>query len=291
MAGRRGGRRVRWPWIVGGVVVAAGGAAAFAAYELQQFGVGVQGDPRRLWGLVAAAREPGCRPSVEPIACHVAGRAWRVQNSGADWGVRSEGSDGFRFELRAGDRWTKDVRLRTLEPDAHNVERDELSDLDRQPYGRDIWFGFTLKVEPGPPSTSDWVNLGQLHNTPDRGEASASPPWVQGFGRGDAFRVFVRHTAQDPLRDNPSPIVLFEDHAFQRGRPYRFVYHLVLAPTGAGRAEMWRDGRKVADYHGPLAYPDKSGPYFKFGIYRSPAAETMVAHYSDVSLGSEPIRP
>ena len=283
-----------WLGMVGAlVVVLLLTGAAGAAYVLNRFGVGVHGNPLRLIGLVQASFLEGCHPKVNPIACRVAGRAWRVQSSGAPWGVRSDPRDpsSIRFELRAGDKWAKDVRLRELEPDAHDVERVELSDLARQSYGEDIWFAFTMQVEPGPSTTADWVNLGQLHNTPDPGEKSASPPWVQGFGPGDAFRVFVRHTAQDPLRTNPSPVVLFEDRAFRRARAYRFVYHLTLAPTGAGRAQLWRDGVLVADRRGPLGYPDKRGPYFKFGVYRSPAAENMVVRYSDVRLGREPLTP
>ena len=265
---------------------------AASAYIFNQFGVGVHGDPLRVLGLVQANFAEGCAPSDRPIACRVAGRAWRAQNSGESYALRSEGarSGSFRFELHAGDKWSKDVRLANSGP-GHRVERDELSDLARQPYGQDIWFGFTMLVEPGPATTAAWVNLGQLHNTPDSGEMSASPPWVQGFGPGDHFRIFVRHTAENPLVHNPEPIVLFEDTHFQRGRPYRFVYHLKLAPTGAGVAQVWRDSRLVGDYKGPLGYPDKSGPYFKFGIYRSPASEPMVVHYASVRLGSTPITP
>ena len=272
------------------VLLIVGGALA---YVFNQYGVGIHGDPLRLLGLVQANFANGCAPDVNPIACRVAGRAWRVQNSGAPHGLRAEGNylDAFRFELRAGDKWSKDIRLKAKLGPGHGVERDELSDLKRQPYDKDIWFGFTMLVEPGPPTTADWVNLGQLHNTPDKDEMSASPPWVQGFGAGDRFRIFIRHTGENPLRHNPQPIILFEDPAFKRGHAYRFVYHLKLAPTGAGLAQVWRDGRLIGDYRGPLGYPDKTGPYFKFGIYRSPASETMVVHYAAVRLGDAPLQP
>jgi hypothetical protein len=287
-ARRLGGKRGALILAAVGVV----GAGVFGgSFLLQRFGVGVHGDPLRLIGLAQASVQPGCFPERLPIACHVAGRAWRLQSSGAPWGLVADNNapGQFRFELRHGDKWAKDVRLKRLKGPNHQVERVEFSDLQRQPYNRDIWFGFTMLVEPGPKTSSEWVNLGQLHNTPDPGENSASPPWVQGFGAGDAFRIFVRHTDQNPLVDNPSPIVLFQDRAFKRGHPYHFIYRLRIDHEGNGLAQVWRDGMLIGNYRGPLGYPDQRGGYFKFGIYRRPAAETMVVHYSNVQLGQKPL--
>ncbi|RYG56341.1 MAG: hypothetical protein EON56_04300, partial [Alphaproteobacteria bacterium] len=277
----RAGKHKALRLILGGVLCLAA-LAGLGSLLLDRFGVGVHGNPFRLVGLAEASLKPGCYPEHIPMACQIAGRAWRLQSSGAAWGLTADNDHPgqYRFELHEGDMWAKDVRLKKGKGPHGQVERVEFSDLKRQPFGKDFWFGFTLNVEPGPKTTSDWVNLGQLHNTPDPGEASASPPWVQGFGPNDSFRIFVRHTAQNPLVDNPAPIVLFEDHNFQRGRPYRFVYRFRWDPKGNGLAQVWRDDVLVGNYKGPFGYPDQRGGYFKFGIYRRPAPETMVVHYA-----------
>jgi hypothetical protein len=264
------------------VTLALGTAAA--SRVLDKYAVGVHGNPLRLLGLVEATVQEGCAPEVNPIACHVDGRAWRLQSSGAPWAARADGENGYRFEIRSGDQWAKDVRP------GHPVERTELSDLVRMPYGEDVWIAFTLEVEPGPPSTSEWVNLGQLHGTADRGERNVSPPWVQRLLKDDRFRVEVRHTQENPVRNQPKPVVIFEDPKLERGRPYRFVYHFRISPESDGMVRLWRDGELVADYRGPVGYPDKRGPYFKLGVYRAPApgGERMAARYSDVTLGSAP---
>jgi hypothetical protein len=268
----------------GTLMTVAVGAAAAASVVLDRYAVGIHGNPLRLLGLMEAAVRPGCAPVVNPIACHVDGRAWRLQSSGAPWAARADGDDGYRFEIRAGDQWAKDIRP------GHPVERTELSDLARMPYGKDVWLAFTMEVEPGPPSTSEWVNLGQLHGTADPGEKSVSPPWVQRLVEGDRFRVEIRHTQEDPIQAPPTAVTIFEDPKLQRGRPYRFVYHFRISPKPDGMVRLWRDGKLVADYRGPVGYPDKRGPYFKFGVYRAPApgGERVAARYRDVTLGFEP---
>jgi len=270
--------------IAAAAVVSLAVGTTAASMVLDKYAVGVHDNPLRLLGLVQAKFEPGCAPAVNPMACHVDGRAWRLQSSGAPWSARADGENGYRFEIRSGDHWSKDARK------GKTVERTELSDLARMPYGQDFWLAFTMEVEPGPPSTSDWVNLGQLHGTADAGERSVSPPWVQRLLPNDAFRVEVRHTLEDPIKTQPTPVVIFEDPKLERGRPYRFVYHFRISTGPDGMATMWRDGKLVADYRGPVGYPDKRGPYFKLGLYRAraPGGERLVAHYSDVTLGSRP---
>ncbi|RAK58140.1 heparin lyase I family protein [Phenylobacterium deserti] len=270
--------------IAAAVVASLGLGSAAASVVIDKYAIGVHDNPLRLLGLVQANFDDGCAPSVNPIACRVAGRAWRLQSSGAPWSARAEGDNGYRFEIRPGDYWAKDARK------AHPVERTELSDLARMPLDKDIWLAFTLEVEPGVASTSEWVNLGQLHATADRGEPSVSPPWVQRLLPNDRFQVEVRHTQDDPIKAAPPPVVIYEEAKLERGKPHRFVYRFRISQGPNGLAQMWRDGVLVADYRGPIGYRDKLGPYFKFGVYRAPAArgERLAARYTNVTLGSNP---
>ncbi len=115
-----------------------------------------------------------------------------------------------------------------------------------------------------------------------------SPPWAQELDAGDVFRIVVRTSTADSLRQNPPAIVLFTDGTFKRGHIYHLVYQIRYSQT-AGRLRAWRDGQKIADYTGPLGYPAKQGPYFRFGIYREPAPETVAVRYAGLRFGGPEI--
>ena len=205
---------------------------------------------------------------------------WGNQSARESWSINCQNGN-LRFELRSGDRWQRDVYHN------HDAERAELA--SPSVYGTDIWYGFDFMVEPGPPTSSNWLEAGQFHNTPDPGEMKPSPAVAQGFSEGDVFRIFVRYDASKPLRINPKPLHVFEDTHFVRGKYYHFVYHIVYTPTDAGLVDVWRDGQQIVNYRGPVGYVNFRSPYLKVGIYRAPAAETVVAHYANVRLGNTPI--
>lgn len=212
---------------------------------------------------------------------------WRTEASGAPWSITGDvrTAADLRFEVRAGDRAPWDLAHH------HVAERAEISDFaNKEPVGSDIWFAFDLTVEPGPAVSSGWLVLGQLHATEDPGTPGASPPWAEELDRGDVFRIVIRSSDEAPLRRNPPATVLFSDPAFQRGHTYHLVYQLRYSPT-AGRLRTWRDGRQIVDYAGPLGYPTAQGPYFKFGIYRKPAPETLVVRYAGLRFGGPELQP
>jgi len=46
--------------------------------------------------------------------------------------------------------------------------------------------------------------------------------------------------------------------------------------------EMWLNGKRLIDWHGPLAYEnEEEGPYFKLGVYWSPAGPKPIVVYHD----------
>jgi hypothetical protein len=249
-----------------------GGAAATLAGLLATAGI----------ALGAADR---CTNLVIVSYCMIDGHRWQGDVA-APWSISNgpKGSD-IRFEVRSGDRAKGDIVR------GHPAERAEVSESKYpRPFDRDIWFSFGMMVEPGPKVSSDWVELGQLRPTLNPGDRSQSPPWAQGLAPGDEFRVQVRTLNQKPLRGYAPSIFLFKDPGFRRGRTYHFVYRLRYGIPD-GRLEAWRDGVKIADYSGPLGFPGNIGPYFKFGIYREPAPETLAVHYYDIHFSDRPLRP
>lgn len=147
-----------------------------------------------------------------------------------------------------------------------------------------------LRVEPGPQVTSRWTVLGQLHPSEDPGDIGPSPAWAQELNAGDVFRIVIRAKFEKPLRRSPAPQVLFVDPEFKRGQTYHFVYRLRYSASQGG-LDAWRDGTQIVHYRGPVGYSNQSGPYFKFGIYREPAAETLAVHYMNLRFGNAVVKP
>ncbi len=193
-------------------------------------------------------------------------RTWRAETSGAPWSITGDvpTARDLRFEVRPGDHAAWDLTHH------HPAERAEISDFaHKEAVDADIWFAFDLTVERGPPVTSQWLVIGQLHATEDPGTMPASPPWAQELDAGNVFRILVRTTTERSLRKKPPAIVLYSDPAFQRGRTYRFVYQLRYSQT-AGRLRAWRDGRLVAELcrAARLSHPARS----VFPVRNLPAA-------------------
>jgi hypothetical protein len=225
-----------------------------------------------------------CAGAGQAIRCSVGNEPWNVE-APAPWSVAVGDDNDVRFEVRQGDRadWDRNHN--------HQAERAEISGFrSKEPVNSDLWFSMDLMIEPGDRISSRWVVLGQLHPTEDPGQAGPSPAWAQEFNAGDVFRIVIRTKAETPLRSSPAPLVLFTDSAFKRGQSYHLVYHLRYSTTDGG-LDVWRDGQQIVHYSGPLGYINANGPYFKFGIYREPAAETLVVHYRSLRFGDEVAKP
>lgn len=226
----------------------------------------------------ADSTAPGCAAGTQALV---------IERSNP-WSLHSSWTD-LRFEIRSGDVAAWDAAHQ------HSAERTEVSNSSvKEPVDQDIWFSFGMLIEPGDPITSPWVVVGQLHPSEDPGDISPSPAWAQEFDANDEFRIVIRTNSQKPITSSPAPTVLWSSrgpgNTFQRGRTYRFVYHLVHSQTN-GRLETWRDGVKIVDYSGPIGFINSQGPWFKFGIYRAPAPETLAVHYYGIQMGGAELRP
>ena len=211
--------------------------------------------------------------------CFINGYSWNTDNGDGDWAVTSPKPGDIRFELRKGDiaQWDKQR--------AHAAERDEISNSNHKfPLEEDIWLSFGLMVEPGPKVSSRWLVIGQLKASDDSGDRPASPPVGEELTAGDEFRITVRTATEKPLKHNPGYKTIFVDPAFERGRVYRMVYRIKYSQK-AGHIQVWRDGKEIANFNGPVGYVSYTGPYWKFGIYREPAPETIAVHYYDIKFG------
>jgi hypothetical protein len=211
-----------------------------------------------------------------------------AQNASRDWSLTADGSPScrYRFEVRAGDVWPHDIDV------GHgSYERSELSAPgDARNVGAfdtNIWTAYQFRLEPGAASTADWVVLGDWHMQPDPGDAGGSSPWQLVLLPEDRLALDTRASAEKPIRANPHIHYIW----MSPGPLTRGVWHSVVSrvdfdwhPDGQGAIEFWLDGRQVAHYRGAIGYNTARPPYFKFGIYRAGAPETLDVDYANVEI-------
>lgn len=188
----------------------------------------------------------------------------------------------YRFEVRDGDRSQVDK--------GQFVNRSELASA-RYPFGRALWASYAFFVEPGPPLKPHWKSfcvIGQWHQTPDPDDIAQSPIFATELLAGDAFQVVIRYDADRRSVGHATAQYLYTAKApIQRGRWHYVVEHWNFdwRQGGSGLTQVWLDGKQVADYHGPVGYNDLRGPYFKFGIYKEEAPESIAVRYANMELG------
>lgn len=54
------------------------------------------------------------------------------------------------------------------------------------------------------------------------------------------------------------------------GKKIDWVFRIRWSPDASGHLTVWRNKHKVVDYMGPTMFREAQGPYWKFGIYKSP---------------------
>ena len=181
--------------------------------------------------------------------------------------VRS-GTSALRLE------WRKDAMRKDS-----NTSRKAMIHFGRTPTpeSTDRWYGFSLFIpsKDFPADSGPYrVVLFQIHATPDMGlgEPYRKPLLMLSVDRGvlhlltshDLEKVSPGNKNIDANRTNRiiCPLSDLWDHWSD------FVVHARLSLKGEGVAQVWKDGRLVADLHGiNLGYNDAAGPYPSWGIY------------------------
>lgn len=221
---------------------------------------------------------------------HVGPDLYQTQNAGRDWSLTVAGNPPclYRFEVRPGDNWLREPARQA----GSSVERSELGAADRpgvSGFDVPIWTAYQFRIEPGAPSTAQWVVLGDWHVLPDPEDTavSLSSPWQLELRSGDSLVFDVRQSAEKPIRATP-----WENRLWTSPAPIaRGVWHSLVSvavfdwrPDGGGMVKLWLDGQKVVDRTGPLGYDMVRPDYFKFGIYRAAATDTLAVDYANVEL-------
>lgn len=181
-----------------------------------------------------------------------------------------------RFEVRSGDSWNGES----------GRNRSEFSSCARESCGREVWFSYAIRVHGGAP-VSDWNVLGQFHSTADPGEdGGLSPPFAISLMPGENLRFVKRTDSAAITSTSPRATILYE-RKISRDRWYRIVGRIVFGWDDNGAVDLWLDGVKIVGLpQTNIGYNDLIGPYWKFGIYRAQAAETLVVEYANMEICS-----
>lgn len=168
------------------------------------------------------------------------------------------GKHSVRFELRKDD------------PIVASSKRAELT-LKKEPKVEvERWYGFSIflpedyKRDALPEIVTQW------HASPDlsAGEVWRSPPLAVLTQDGN-WRINWRWDADRIMKRNrPDGSKSRELGKYETGVWTDWVFHVKWSWQSDGLLEVWKNGRKQIRYEGPVGYNDRSGVYFKTGIYK-----------------------
>lgn len=149
-------------------------------------------------------------------------------------------------------------------------------------FGTDYNVDYKFMVEPGRDNTAHWVNIAQLKGNPDPNDSQTLGPVLAVQLDGERLRVVARSDGSASTTTRPADKILYTSSAdIERGHWYQVHMDLKLAPTGGGYLTVKIDGETVASYNGAIGYNDVYGPYWKIGVYRDDAPETLAVQYQD----------
>jgi hypothetical protein len=218
-------------------------------------------------GAAAPARQQGMTMYFDETP-------YALQTSGEPHSFQQTGST-YRFEVQAGDKGR--------EGDA-TQERAEISSKEKLDFDQTYTMTYDFMVEPGQKNTVG-VNVGQFHGTPDANDYGSLGPVFAIRLVGERMRIVTR-TDSDRITDaRPADNFIYSDTTdIQRGHWYQMKVEIRFDPDGQGVINVWRDGEQLAHYKGGVGYNDALGPYWKMGIYRPPAPETLAVAYRNFDL-------
>jgi hypothetical protein len=185
------------------------------------------------------------------------------------------------LQVKNGDRWSGDIRTNRAR------ERSELYLKSANlPFNQDIWLSFAIKIDTGQAlklSDNDFCILGQFHASEDAGDISSAPILGIRMEEADTIRLYTCSTTENPHTIGP-PIVSRAASRFTRGVWHRMVIRAKFSPTNAD-LQWWKNGEELINVTGiGMGFPDKIGPYWKFGVYRSSMSQPLGVEYSNMEL-------
>jgi hypothetical protein len=224
-------------------------------------------DRFELRGAVAPVRQRGTTMYFDETP-------YALQTSGDPYSFNKIGST-YRFEVHSGDKGREGDKTQ---------ERAEISSKEKLDFDQTYTMTYDFMVEPGQKNTVG-VNVGQFHGTPDAGDYGSLGPVFAIRLVGERMRIVTRTDSDRITEARPADKFIYSDTTdIERGHWYQMKVEIRFDPDGQGVINVWRDGEQLAHYKGGVGYNDAVGPYWKMGIYRPPAPETLAVAYRNFDL-------
>jgi polysaccharide lyase-like protein len=180
--------------------------------------------------------------------------------------VRS-GAFGLRIEVNQGDMAQKGG-------DGEATERSEIQEADglEARFGETHEYRFSMYVPADFPIGDTRLVTSQWKQDCDVCARNRSPIIAQRYRKGVLHVTIETLNGRTTIYRHPEPI---------QGRWLDLRYRIRFGWTDGG-VSVWVDGARVADYQGPLGYPDDPPAVrFRMGLYRNRMAQPMVIYFDD----------
>lgn len=209
-------------------------------------------------------------PASYTTAMTIGGQATKGLNAIKPWSVAQIDDYTLKYEVRSGDVAKNSTGSWV---DSSTSERSETELMPRYQPGTLVKVEYGFILHSGSPNTSQWVVLGQYHTE----KGSSCPFAVALFG--EKMNIVVRGP------DGRENRAYSDKNDIQRGHKYLIKLELKPGANGQGSVKFWRDGALLLDYNGPYGSGVGGDSYYwKQGVYRNQAPETMQASCSNTSV-------
>jgi hypothetical protein len=220
-----------------------------------------------VWGAAASAGSV-----ADGFESGTVGSLWRthrLRSGGAtvEREIVRSGVYALRFELQQGD-------MAGRGSDGEATERAEITEADGlwAHFGESHEYAFSMYLPPDFPIVDTRLVIGQWKQACQDCSRDRSPIVAQRF-RGGVFFVTV---------ENPGGRKTIYQHRQSILVQWLDLRYRIKFGWSEGAVTVWLNGDRVAEYRGPLGYPDDPPDvYFKFGLYRDRLSQPMAIYFDD----------
>jgi len=214
----------------------------------------------------------------------ILGNEFNSQTPNKSWSLQqalNKTSPIFRVQVNSGDRWSGDAN--STKP----KERSEFYQKNANlPYNQDVWVSYSIRILPGKPldlDSGEICFIGQFHASEDDRDVSSSPVLGLRLQGADTLAIHTCSTTDNPHRENPKT-VLRGTTQLERDEWHRIVMRVRFSPT-KGQLQFWKNGKELINLSGiGIGYPDSTGPYWKFGIYRNAIPVSLAIEFANMEI-------
>lgn len=175
-------------------------------------------------------------------------------------------SGGVRIDL---DRYRDTVPYRTeLVP--KQLPAIAFDDGKKPRVGQEYWYGLSIEVPVDWVADNSYEVVTQWHGNSSgavislRMDSPSDGAGLHGSNERAERWLLMIPAGAPPVKFDIGPV------AADVGKTIDWVFCIRWSPDSSGHIKVWRNKRKVVDYMGPTMYREAQGPYWKFGIYKSP---------------------